>query len=85
MSRCNKECLLYFLTQIFIILLSWIGLCRSADHDCGPGGLWEILTAISHAGRDAVSQWESLLEQVSESYSHLFLDSLRNVCLNIQC
>lgn len=44
-----------------------LGLCRSDDHDCGPGGLWEILAAVSHAGRDADSEWESLLEQVRES------------------
>lgn len=82
MSSCCKNCLLYLLTLSFIILD-----CRSADHDCGPGGLWEILTVISHAGRDAVSQWESLLEQVRESYSQRsdISESLRNVYFNIQC
>lgn len=37
---------------------------RSADNDRGPGGLWEILPAAGHAGRDADHRGKSLLEQV---------------------
>ncbi len=47
-----------------VINLHLVSLFRSADHDCGPGGLWEILPVIGHAGGDADNQWESLLEQV---------------------
>lgn len=47
-----------------MINLHLVSLFRSADHDCGPGGLWEIIPLIGHAGGDADDQWESLLEQV---------------------
>jgi len=47
-----------------VINLHLVSLLRSADHDCGPGGLWEILPAIGYAGGDADDQWKSLLEQV---------------------
>lgn len=63
------KCLHVKLIHLFITFLNalcWIALCRSADHDCGPGGLWEIITAFSHAGRDAEYQWKSLLEQVRQ-------------------
>lgn len=44
--------------------LTFLNAIRPADDDCGPGGLWEILPAAGHAGRDADHQGESLLEQV---------------------
>lgn len=87
MQKQCKSTLLHFLMWHWIALC-WIGLCRSTDHDCGPGGLWEILAAISHAGRDADSQWESQLEQVRDSYSritHVITESFSDVCLNILC
>lgn len=63
MSKCKVICS----SKGKNVLITFPGLCRSADHDCGPGGLWEILAAVSHAGRDAESQWKSPLEQVRES------------------
>lgn len=39
---------------------------RSVNDDRGSGGMWEILPAAGHAGRDAGDRWKSLLEQVSQ-------------------
>lgn len=47
--------------------MKYVGLFRSADHDRRPGGLWEILSVVSHAWGNAEHQRKSLLEQVREN------------------
>lgn len=55
---------LFIYSRTVLLLLFLIKSLRQADYDCGPGWLWEIISAAGSAWRDAENIRDCHLEQV---------------------